>query len=106
MPPATAQQSINYCTAFIERLGAEPEQGLIFLQERLHGPVGIVGVEHLRRGIGHGNARATGAGEGLRRGRGEELPRFNTVILNDVLDRETVKIDEFLDFRLGKALPI
>jgi hypothetical protein len=30
--------------------GTEPEQGLIFLQERLHGPVGIVGVEHLRRG--------------------------------------------------------
>jgi hypothetical protein len=47
----------------IERFGAEPEQGLIFLQERLHGPVGIFGVEHLRRGFGHGDARAAGTGQ-------------------------------------------
>jgi hypothetical protein len=36
----------------IERFGSEPEQGLIFLQERLHGAVGIIRVEHLRRVIG------------------------------------------------------
>ena len=35
--------------------GAEPEPGLIFLQERLHGPVGISRVEHLRRGFGNSN---------------------------------------------------
>jgi len=63
VPPATARQCINYCTAFIERFGAEPEQGLIFLQERLHGPVGISRVEHLCRGFGHGHARAAGTGE-------------------------------------------
>jgi len=47
----------------IGRFGAEPEQGLIFLQERLHRAVGISRVEHLRRGIGHDHARATGTGE-------------------------------------------
>lgn len=42
---------------------AEPEQRLIFLQKRLDGAVGIIRGEHLRRGLGHGNARAAGAGE-------------------------------------------
>jgi len=63
VPPATAQQCINYCTAFIERFGTEPEQGLIFLQERLHRAVRIIRVEHLCRGVRHGNARAAGAGQ-------------------------------------------
>ncbi len=47
----------------VQRFGAKPEQGLIFLQKRLHRAVGISRVEHLRRGSGHGDARAAGAGE-------------------------------------------
>jgi hypothetical protein len=46
-----------------DSFGTEPKQGLIFLQERLHRAVGIIGIEHLRGGLGHGNARATGAGQ-------------------------------------------
>jgi hypothetical protein len=42
----------------IERFGAEPEQGLIFLQERLHRAIRISRIEHLRRGFGHGDTRA------------------------------------------------
>ena len=40
----------QFIPAFVERFGAEPEQDLIFLQERLHLAVGISRVEHLRRG--------------------------------------------------------
>ena len=53
----------QFIPAFVERFGAESEQGLIFLQERLHGAVGIIRGEHLCRGIGHDHARAAGAGE-------------------------------------------
>ena len=45
MPPATAQQCINYCTAFIERFGTEPKQGPVFLQECLYGTVRIIRVD-------------------------------------------------------------